>query len=382
MSEWKLYRLGDFLSINNDELVKIEPTEYYTISGVQNEGKGVQNKRTVLGSELTMKLYKKVKKNQLLWCKVDTRKGAFGITTKENENTFVSTNMHLADINTLSIDVAFLSYLFKRKELHNRIDSLSQGSTNRRYAKKEQIFDIEILLPPLPEQKRIVAKIESVKSKIEAIQKLRAEQEKEMNNLRYSIFEDLFNTYGDTEIGSLIIEDNDSVPVDPTKIYEFAGLYGFGNGLFVRGFQNGNDTTYKTFNRLHKNKLVMSQPKGWEGAITVIPDKFDGLFLSPVYSTFSSKETCNIKFVGEYCKMPTTWQKMLDVSKGIGARRNSIYPKDFLQISIPNVPIEEQNRIVDILEKANRIKEVHKEQEKELTELLPSLLDKAFKGEL
>jgi hypothetical protein len=41
-----------------------------------------------------------------------------------------------------------------------------------------------------------------------------------------------------------------------------------------------------------------------------------------------------------------------------------------------------QREFVELLEKTNAIKEHHKQTEKELTELMPSLLDKAFKGEL
>jgi len=49
-------------------------------------------------------------------------------------------------------------------------------------------------------------------------------------------------------------------------------------------------------------------------------------------------------------------------------------------MSIP--PLEEQNRIVDLLENSNEIKKTHKVKEVELKQLMPSLLDKAFKGEL
>ncbi len=263
------------------------------------------------------------------------------------------------------------------------IGSGSSGTNVRRKTLYPDVFEnFKISLPPLPEQQRIVSKIESIKSRVEQIKELRAAQEKEMKNLRYSLFEKLKYEFKLGQIGDLIEVSLDPVSVDPTEEYLFAGVYGFGKGLFVRGIQQGNDTTYKTFNRLHEGQIVMSQPKGWEGAISYVEKEFEGLFLSPVYTTFSAKENCNIKFVSEFCKLPTTWQKMLDVSKGIGARRNSIYSADFLRLEIPLPPIEEQNRIVSLLEKLNRIKEQHQQTEQELTELMPSLLDKAFKGEL
>ena len=65
-----------------------------------------------------------------------------------------------------------------------------------------------------------------------------------------------------------------------------------------------------------------------------------------------------------------------------GTSNVSLNPGKLGAVEIPIPPIEEQNRIVELLEKINEIKQTHKEQETELKQLMPSLLDKAFKGEL
>jgi restriction endonuclease S subunit len=49
---------------------------------------------------------------------------------------------------------------------------------------------------------------------------------------------------------------------------------------------------------------------------------------------------------------------------------------------VPVPSIEIQKEFVELLEKTNAIKEHHKKTEQELTELMPSLLNKAFKGDL
>jgi type I restriction enzyme S subunit len=65
-----------------------------------------------------------------------------------------------------------------------------------------------------------------------------------------------------------------------------------------------------------------------------------------------------------------------------GTSNVSLNPGKLGAVEIPIPPIDEQNRIVELLEKINEIKQTHKEQEAELKQLMPSLLDKAFKGEL
>lgn len=51
-----------------------------------------------------------------------------------------------------------------------------------------------------------------------------------------------------------------------------------------------------------------------------------------------------------------------------------------IKIPVPNITLQEE--FVDLLHKINTIKEQHSETEKELIELIPALLDKAFKGKL
>ncbi len=52
------------------------------------------------------------------------------------------------------------------------------------------------------------------------------------------------------------------------------------------------------------------------------------------------------------------------------------------QIKVPVPEITLQEEFVKMLHKINTVKNHHHETEKELKALMPSLLDKAFKGEL
>ena len=76
--------------------------------------------------------------------------------------------------------------------------------------------------------------------------------------------------YRKVKFSEILTQDLDSVIVDQKTVYPFAGLSGFGNGLFKRASLQGDNTTYKTFNRLRKGQLVFSKVKGWEGAIALV----------------------------------------------------------------------------------------------------------------
>jgi type I restriction enzyme S subunit len=153
--------------------------------------------------------------------------------------------------------------------------------------------------------------------------------------------------------------DIDAVSIEPSESYKIAGVYSFGRGLFSRSPLLGSETTYKTFHRLHKNSFVLSQLKGWEGALSLVSEEFDGYFLSPQFPTFSAIDNClDIEYFSWYCKQSKIWESLRQKSQGMGARRDSVSVKKFLSLEIPLPPIAEQRRIVArIQELAAKIEE-------------------------
>lgn len=364
-------KLKEFLSIDNTTMT-INPTESYVIAGVQNYGKGVVNKRIVVGADLTMTKYKVIKNNQLLWCKVDTKNGAFGITTLQNEKSIVSTNMYLANIDNKIINPDYLSYFFIDKAFCAKLDSLAQGTTNRRYASLEQILNIEIDLPNIEEQDRIVKKIKIIRDKIERIQELRQQVEKEINNLRYSLMCDIENEYSFSPINKICDIKKGLFPIMKTE----AGKYPF----VVTGaeFKTANNFDFDTeavcvplvsstghgnaaMHRVHyvKGKFALSNL-----LCAVTPKNKDEVNTQYLYELFMAKKD-------EYF-----------VPLMIGTSNVSLSVDKIGTVKIPIPPIKKQNELVCLLEKLNIIKQQHKFQEIELNDLIPSLLDKAFKGDL
>ena len=169
--------------------------------------------------------------------------------------------------------------------------------------------------------------------------------------------------------------DVESVEIDPFEYYSFAGVYGFGKGLFKREPLLGSNTSYKSFNRLRANRLVISKIKGWEGAISLISNEFEGMYLSPMYPTFKAKEEIlSIEYLAHYCQQIKVWTQLLNMSKGMGARRNSLTEEGFLSLTIPLPPLEEQRQIVSKLDavkgKLAEIEHLRAQQDKDVKALI------------
>lgn len=143
----------------------------------------------------------------------------------------------------------------------------------------------------------------------------------------------------------------DAVPVDPSASYPIAGVYSFGRGLLARAPLSGSQTTYKVFHRLHQDDFVLSQLKGWEGALARVTPPFDGWFLSPQFATFRAvQDRLDIAYLEWYCKQSKVWEMLRAAARGMGARRDSVSPDRFLALVIPLPPLDEQRRIVARIE--------------------------------
>jgi hypothetical protein len=116
------------------------------------------------------------------------------------------------------------------------------------------------------------------------------------------------------------------------------------------------------------------------GGYGIIPPELNNSIVSSHYFLYSiNDKVLNRKYL-EYFSQ-TIWFHSQVESKG-STNYAGIRPNQVLGYKIPIPPINEQNRIVAFLEKVNQIRQSYKAQEAELSVLMPSLLNKAFKGGL
>jgi type I restriction enzyme S subunit len=163
------------------------------------------------------------------------------------------------------------------------------------------------------------------------------------------------------ELGEVLHTQIDAVESAELETVNLAGVYGFARGLFKRKPISPLDTTYKRFHRLNAGDFVISSPKAWEGAIARIPEEFDGWFLSPVFPTFrANPDRLDTRYLDWYCKREAVWTQLQGKAKGMGARRESVSPAQFLSLNIPLPKIDEQQRIVARLDQlAEKVRQVN-----------------------
>ncbi|MDR0658659.1 MAG: restriction endonuclease subunit S [Mediterranea sp.] len=383
-TDWEIVKLKEVIQSNVDSVDVSSQPEFY-FAGVYCFGGGLFEKGLVNGSKTSYKTYNRLHKNQIVISKVKGWEGAIALVTDEFDGMFLSpvypTFSIISEDNT---DISYINYFLKQKDVWQKLLSNSKGIGARRNSISEDTFlNLEIPLPPLAEQKRMVSKIESVQNKIEQIRKLRAEQEREISTLFFSIYENCFNKYPKEKIGKILDRQIRFEKKDATKEYTFSGTYSFGRGIFKSYIKKGNEFNLEKLQRIKKNDFVFCKIMAWEGAFGLVSEECDNTVMSGAFVAYQiKKRIVNPVYLENYFKIEDYWKKIGSKSTGTNMRRKTLSAEDFENYEIPLPPIEEQNRIVAFLEKVNQLQLAYKTQEMELSELLPALLDKAFKGKL
>lgn len=189
------------------------------------------------------------------------------------------------------------------------------------------------------------------------------------------------------KLGEVATQSDRAVPSAQLTEVELAGVYSFGRGLFKRGPMSPAGTSYKKYNRLVAGDFVISQPKAWEGALALVTPEFDGMFLSPVFPTFQlNRDALLPEYLEWFARRPEVWSDLRRDARGMGARRESVSPEQFLGLEIPLPPLDEQQRIVAYLDalsaKITQARTLRQQQEVQAAYMLRSAFDEITAGAL
>ena len=285
---WPTVALGDVLR-RSEHMIPLDPEATYKEVTVRINGKGVVERRQVKGVEIAADRRYRAKSGQFIISRIDARHGASGLIPDELDGAVVTNDFPLFDVVEDRLDASFLGWISKTASFVELCRRASEGTTNRVRLSEDRFKALSIPLPPLSEQRRIVARIEELAAKVDEAQKLRGLSDHETLAFVASTHEALATSKPEP-LSAFVELDEDAAPIEVGVPYPQAGVRGFGGGLFAKPPVHGGDTTYRAFNRLYRGSLVMSQVKGWEGAVAATPRELEGYFVSPEYRTFRCKE--------------------------------------------------------------------------------------------
>ncbi len=164
-ARWPAVPLGEVVT-RSEDWVTLSPAEVYREVTVRLWGKGVGLRREALGGEIKADRRLRVRAGQLILSRIDARNGAFGLVPPELDGAVVSNDFPVFDVRPDRLLPEFLGWLTRTRAFVDLCKAASEGTTNRVRLKENRFLAASIPLAPLPEQRRIVAKIDQLAAKI------------------------------------------------------------------------------------------------------------------------------------------------------------------------------------------------------------------------
>jgi type I restriction enzyme S subunit len=378
---WPMVPLRELLT-RNENTVSLRPDRQYQEVTIRLWGRGVIPRGVVNGADIAADRRVEVSAGQFIISRIDARNGAMGIIPPELDGAIVTNDFPSFNVNRNRMIPEYLGWLCRTFGFVEMCRTASEGTTNRVRLKEDRLMQMRIPLPPLEEQRRIVARIDHLAAKIEEAQEQRRKMNADIAAFAASLHASLSKDRR-VRMDSLVELHEERVPVETSGQYPQVGIKGFGGGLFPKPALAGTDTTYRHFNRLDADMLVLSQVKGWEGAIAVCPDELAGHFASPEYRTFRCiEDACDARYLDTVVR--STWFRHLlqRATHGQGARRERTRPERFLTLELPMPELDDQRKAARILSRIAESEPLKSHAAAACDALLPSILDRAFRGAL
>lgn len=377
--DWKKYKISEFLipRKENPEMDKVLIGKIPIIAKIGFKNGNIELRKDVKTNTKLIKILPE----DIVISGINVSKGAVSINKYDK---VIAATIHYSaySINRGLVNNDYLLYFFRSSDFREILyKNLPNGIKTE--VKPKHLLPMEVSLPPLSKQKRIVKIIKSIEAKQQQINGLNNAQEREIKNFFYSTYIDLIKDAEFKPMAEVAPLNRRKVKIEPDTIYNEIGVRSFGRGLFEKPSFKGSDLTWQKPYWMKKGDLLFSNIKAWEGALALIGENEDGKVGSHRYITCEpNKEIARGKFLLYQLLLPAGLDQIGLASVGTADRNRTLSTKRLEAIKVPVPKIDKQRKFENSLNQFNQLKEQRKEREKELVQLIPSLLDKAFKGEL
>jgi len=387
---WKWVKLKEILK---EDRQSIDPQEYLeeefflvTMDCIESNSGKLLKKVKCLGKEIKSMKYKFNTKH-ILYGKL--RPYLNKVYVPEEEGICTTEFIPFIVIKALR---EYVAYYLKRKEAVNFAMSHTTGTRQPRVI-INAFLEYPIPLPPLEEQKRIVSRLDQLVSRAEEAKRLRKLAREEAEKIMQAALNKVFSKAEEKGWKWAELGDISKISAGGTP------------SRSIKEYWNGNIPWVKISDIPEDGLVLDTEEKITEEGLKNSSAKIfqKGTILFSIFATIAKvgmlgiDAATNQAIVGIQIKDPHIIDPKylfyclknfgLSLSSiGRGMAQKNINQTILKKVKIPIPTVEEQKRIVSYLEKLKEtiksLRELQQKTEEELEKLIPSVLDKAFRGGL
>lgn len=307
-------------------------------------------------------------------------------------------NQHVAIIRPLpGLNPHYLMYWLAHPHVQSLINNQQKGFSRQGYT-KAQIQALEVPLPPLSEQRRVVARITEL---ISRLKRAREKHLKAMADLRHLLQMEIDRRLGRLTDGRALLQDHllskprngwsppaDSYSGSGVPVLTLSAVTGFNyDGSKVKW------TTAETRPDAHywlkPDELLITRSNTRElvghAAICdgtpprcICPDLIMKMTVNP--------QMANVRFIHYWLQSTEVRSYVMSRARGTSGSMKKIAQRDVQAIPVPSICLRNQEQIVSRLDafraEISRLRSIQAEMGSQLSTFMPALLAKAFRGEL
>ena len=390
--KWPLISLGDILSERTEKpsLEDIYAGKIRIVSKISFDSGQIQL-RDESKTKTKMIL---IKQGDLVLSGINACKGAIAIYGESNAEPIAATIHYSSYLpNKEKVEIEFLWWLLRSQVFRDILNQHLPGGIKTELRAKK-FLKIPVPFPPLPEQRRIVTKIEELTVKIKEAKGLRKKTVEEAEALLGVSIEDIFSKskFIKMTIGDILQDIRYGTSAKASDNMEGAPIIRMGN--IQNGQLNLSDLKYLHVSetellklRLEYGDIIINRTNSAElvGKCAVFEEEGEYIFASYLIRLRINKNRAIPRLVALYINSPIGREYMFETRKQMTGQANVNSQKiKAMPISLPD--INEQQRILTYLERLqsriNNLKCLQLETQSELDALIPSVLAKAFSGKL
>jgi type I restriction enzyme S subunit len=388
--------LGEILH-RSEETVDLQPDAAYREVTVRLWGKGLVERRVATGAEMAGTRRFVVRPDQFILSRIDARNGACGIVPASLDGAVVSNDFPVFDIDRSKALPAYLGWIGKSEQFVAICNAASEGTTNRVRLQEQRFLSACVSVPPLEEQRRIATRIEELSARVHAAQRLSRTAETECSMVLGSQTERLFRTgigggWPERQLADFV--DDVRYGTSEKTHDDRSGVPVLRMGNIQDGHLNLRDLKYlhpsfedRTRFGVQRGDILVNRTNSAElvGKCAVFDLDDECLFASYLIRVRVDLSKAVPALVARYLNSPAGRRYMFKERKQMTGQAN-VNAKTLLRlpIALPSV-VDQTNwlsRLVQLEERLMSMASLHRDTRAELDALLPSILDRAFKGAL
>lgn len=382
MKAWPLVKLGELLE-QIDRMERVDPDASYRLLGVRLEGNGPFIRETVTGTETSAGRLNQVRAGDFIYSRLFAWRGAFGLINDAMDGCFVSNEFPIFRADQRRLELGYLARWFQLPSVWRKVEENCTGSTptTRNRFKEEFFFDLEIPLPPLPEQQALVARLDALAEKTRQVEAHLEAAERDAERLLALRFREAIADAPLRPMAEVAPIVKRPVNVDPGTTYNEVGARSFGKGLFIKPPFDGAEATWQKPVWIEPGDLVFSNIKAWEGAIAVAAPAHANCIASHRYITcVPNRRLASADFLRYYLLSEEGLEKIGNASPGTADRNRTLSVSSLMAIEVPTPPLAVQQTFDRLQAAVAALKAKHAAIREANAALLPAMLERVFAG--